>query len=116
MNKLSVFDPVQCCSTGVCGPDADDELAQFASSLEWLKSKGVEVERFNLGFQPGEFASNTAVKARLDNDGMECLPMLIADGEVVKTGGYPSRDELASTFDLEAPEMAVPKKSSGCCG
>ena len=87
MKKLSVFDPVQCCSTGVCGPDADDELAQFASSLEWLKSKGVE-----------------------------CLPMLIADGAVVKAGGYPSRDELASTFNLEASELAAPNTSSGCCG
>ena len=116
MKKLSVFDPVQCCSTGVCGPDADDELAQFASSLAWLKSKGVEVERFNLGFQPGEFVSNTTVKARLEDDGMECLPMLIADGAVVKAGGYPSRDELASTFNLEAPELAAPNTSSGCCG
>ena len=116
MKKLSVYDPVQCCSTGVCGPDADDELAQFASSLEWLKSEGVEVERFNLGFQPGEFATNTIVKARLEDDGMECLPLLIANGEVVKVGGYPSRGELASTFNLETQDLIGSQASSGCCG
>ena len=62
--KLRVYDPVQCCSTGVCGPDSDDEPAQFAASLEWLKASGVDVERFNLGFQPGEFATYEMVKSK----------------------------------------------------
>ena len=37
MNAIDVYDPAQCCATGACSPDADDELAQFAAALEWLK-------------------------------------------------------------------------------
>ena len=49
MIKVQVFDPAMCCSTGVCGPSVDPVLPRFAADLEWLKSKGVQVERYNLG-------------------------------------------------------------------
>ena len=115
MSKVSVFDPPQCCATGACGPDADDELAQFASALEWLKGEGVEVERFNLGHQPGAFVQNTAVKSSMDSDGMDCLPMVIINGEIAKKGGYMSRSELGSSLELELPEAAT-ANAGGCCG
>jgi len=115
--KLRVYDPVQCCSTGVCGPGSDDEPAQFAASLEWLKEGGVDVQRFNLGFQPGEFATNDAVKSKLETEGVDCLPMLIADGEIIKVGGYMSRRDLAAAFQLAPPESPkVTNTASGCCG
>ena len=117
--KLQVFDPVQCCATGACSPDADDEPAQFAASLEWLKSSGVSVDRFNLGFEPGEFVTNDTVKLKLESEGIECLPLLIANNRVIKVGGYMSRKDLAATFQLELPEAltAEPKnQGSGCCG
>lgn len=115
MSKISVFDPPQCCATGACGPDADDELAQFASALEWLKEEGVEVERFNLGHQPAAFVENTTVKATLDSDGMDCLPLVIIDGEVARKGGYMSRAELGNSLSLEVKE-AIATAAGGCCG
>ena len=114
MSKVSVFDPPQCCATGACGPDADDELAQFASALEWLKAEGVEVERFNLGHQPGEFVSNATVKAAMDSDGMDCLPMVIVDGAIARKGGYMSREELGESLSMDVPETAT--AGGGCCG
>jgi len=114
-SKLVVYDPVQCCATGACGPDSDDEPAQFAASLEWLKESGVQVERFNLGFQPGEFATNAMVKTRLEEDGVDCLPLLIADGEIIKSGGYLSRDALAMAFRIEAPKGTKNTGAGGCC-
>ena len=45
---LQVFDPAMCCSTGVCGPEVDTKLVQFAADLDWLKSQGVIVQRHNL--------------------------------------------------------------------
>lgn len=113
MSKVHVFDPPQCCATGACGPDADDELAQFASALEWLKANGVEVERFNLGHQPAAFVENAAVKSALDSDGMECLPLVIVDGEIVRKGGYMTRQELGARLSLEVPETVT---AGGCCG
>lgn len=103
MAKLSVYDPPMCCSSGVCGPDEDDELAQFASTLDWLQKNGIDVARYNLGHQPGDFASNEMVKGLLDSDGMDCLPLVVVDGEVFRKGGYPSRDELVSRLGLTTP-------------
>ena len=114
MSKVSVFDPPQCCATGACGPDADDELAQFASALEWLKEEGVEVERFNLGHQPGEFVGNATVKSAMDSDGMDCLPMVIVDGQIARKGGYMTRQELGASLSLEVPETVT--SGGGCCG
>jgi hypothetical protein len=64
-----VFDPAMCCSTGICGPSVDPQLARFAADLDWLKSQGVTVERFNLSQQPAAFAEDAAVKAALETKG-----------------------------------------------
>ncbi len=114
MAKLSVYDPPMCCSSGVCGPDADDELAQFAAALDWLRKWGIEVERYDLGHQPGEFATNTLVKSLLESDGMECLPLVVIDGEVFKKGGYPNRVQLGEKLGLNL-EGADTSSETACC-
>ena len=55
MVVLQVFDPPMCCSTGVCGPKVNPALPRFAADLNWLKSQGVHVERFNLAQNPDAF-------------------------------------------------------------
>ena len=45
MNKVEVFDPPMCCSTGVCGPSVDPALARFSSDLHWLANQRIAVER-----------------------------------------------------------------------
>ena len=72
---LRVFDPAMCCSTGICGPSVDSELVRFAADLDWLKSQGVQVERFNLSQQPAAFASDAEVKAALEARGEDGLPL-----------------------------------------
>ena len=94
VTKLDIYDPVQSCATGACSTDADDELTQLASLLEWLKKRGVAVSRYNLGHEPGAFVTNAMVKGTLAKDGMACLPLVIADGRIISKGRYPSRDEL----------------------
>lgn len=95
MSKLQVFDPAMCCSTGVCGPSVDPALPRFSADLEWLKSKGLEVERYNLAQEVGAFTSNPVVKAALNSGGSKCLPLLLLDGTIVFEGAYPTREELA---------------------
>jgi hypothetical protein len=51
MAKLTVYDPPMCCSTGVCGPSVDEAIARFAADLDWIKQRGVAVERHNLSLQ-----------------------------------------------------------------
>ena len=118
MTAVRVFDPAMCCSTGICGPSVDPQLVRFAADLDWLKSQGVSVERFNLSQQPAAFADDAEVKAALETKGEAGLPLVKVNGEVKSSGGFPSRDELAAWAGLgEAPKAPTPKaKSGGCCG
>jgi hypothetical protein len=101
MAKLQVFDPAMCCSTGVCGPSLDPALPRFAADLEWLKTKGIEVERFNLAQDVSAFTSNPIVKTALNSCGTKCLPLLLLDGDLVAEGTYLTREELARITHVE---------------
>ncbi len=75
----------------------------FEADLDWLMSKGVSVERYNLGHQPGAFAGNPNVRSLLKSEGMQCLPLIVVNGAVAHKGGYPNRTRLLETlagFDL----------------
>lgn len=124
--SIVVFDPAMCCSTGVCGPSVDPQLPRFAADLDWVKSQGVSVERFNLSQQPAAFAGDEAVRRVLERHGEAGLPLVKVDGEVKCSGRYPSREELAGWAGVAmadpglasapAVEAAPPAKSTGCCG
>jgi AhpD family alkylhydroperoxidase len=102
MAVLQVFEPPMCCSTGVCGPSVDPVLPRFAADLEWLKSQGVDVERYNLAQQPSKFVETEVVKKTLAATGNKCLPLILVDGQIVSEGTYPSRDELAALAEIAA--------------
>lgn len=101
MSSVKVYDPAMCCSTGVCGPEVDPALAQFAGDLDWLKGQGLSVQRFNLAQEPAEFVENAEVKAILDKSGDEELPVIVIDDKVVSSGRYPKREELAALAGLQ---------------
>lgn len=75
MKTLTVFDPAMCCSTGVCGSDVDQVLVDFSADVQWLKGRGVQVERYNLAQQPMSFVQNEKAKAFLEASGAEGLPL-----------------------------------------
>lgn len=103
MAKIQVFDPPMCCSTGVCGPNVDPQLVRFAGDLEWLKSTGIEVERFNLSQEPGAFVDNPLVAAAMRGSD-NALPLLLLDGKIVAQGSYPAREVLAELVGLTVPK------------
>lgn len=115
MKKLEVFDPAMCCSTGVCGVDVDPVLAQFASDLKWVETHGVTVVRYNLGQAPEAFAANAAVVREMEA-GMDRLPIVVVDGQIVSTGLYPSRAQLEQKLALATTTKEKPHvKAGNCC-
>jgi len=108
---IEVYDPAMCCSTGVCGPDVDDALADFANDVKWLKSQGVEVQRFNLGQEPEVFKANAEVLARLKKEGTAALPIILVNGEMVSEGGYPDRNTLKNWIGLSSNNGEDEKKT-----
>jgi hypothetical protein len=100
MTTLEIFDPPMCCSTGVCGPDLDQRLPQFAADLAWLAGRGVRVARYNLAQEPAAFVANPQVKRLLDQWGQSCLPLILREETVAARGrlrhdrhGEPGRAE-----------------------
>ena len=118
MKTLTVYDPAMCCSTGICGAEIDQRLVDFAADLDWLKSEGIEVKRFNLSQEPALFAENEQVKSILQNSGIEGLPVILADDEMQSSGQYPDRVKLAKMAGVTAAD-AVARASApaaSCCG
>jgi arsenite methyltransferase len=99
MRSVQVYDKPMCCSTGVCGPDVDPVLPQFAADLDWLKTQGHSVERYNLAQQPQAFIENQSIHHLLSTAGTECLPVVIIDGDIVSQSVYPSREKFAGWVD-----------------
>ena len=103
MTAIRVFDPAMCCSSGVCGPSVDPQLARFSADLDWLKAQGVSVERFNLAQQPAAFAEDQTVRSTLETKGAAGLPVVKVNGEIKSSGVYPSRSELSAWAGLGEP-------------
>ncbi len=127
MKTISVYDSPMCCSTGVCGPSVDPKLAEFAGDLEWLKTQGVTVQRYNLAQEPERFVQNSAVKEILDRSGDEELPAILAEETLVSSGRFPDRIELAEMAGIdpqaanaagEGQDSSKGEEASGnsCCG
>ena len=114
MKKIEVFDPALCCSTGVCGVDADQALISFSADVEWAKQHGAHIERFNLAQQPMAFAENQIVKAFLELSSEEGLPLILLGGDIVLAGRYPSRADLARWLDISPSDDAA-KPAKSCC-
>lgn len=119
MSKIQVFDPSLCCSTGVCGVEVDQALVSFAADVDWARQQGATLQRFNLSQEPMAFAVNAKVKAFLQQSGEAALPLILVDGEVVLTGRYPERAELARWAGLDPASAPQPVEAAGsgpCCG
>ena len=123
MKTVQVYDKPMCCSTGVCGPEVDPVLPKYAADLDWLKSQGHQVERYNLAQQPQAFIENKAIHHLLSTAGTDCLPVVIVDGEIVSQAVYPSRDDLTGWVGGSPDRQSLPvvepeggcDGTSGCC-
>ncbi len=106
MKTVAVFDPAM--------SFFDPVLVQFADDLKWVEKYGVKVSRHNFGREPQTFAANPAVTKEMEA-GKNRLPVITVDGEVVSSGRYPSRQQLAQMLGIAAPpEELSPAKAPAC--
>lgn len=123
MSKVEVFEPALCCATGVCGEEVDQDLVTFSADMDFVRSHGGEVLRYNLASEPLAFTENDAAKAFLEVAGSAGLPLILVDGVTAMTGRYPDRAQLARWAGVAADEAASPvmlgvtqTDAGGCCG
>lgn len=117
MGKMAIYDPAMCCSTGVCGPSVDPELLRVATVLNNLKKNGIIVERYGLTSNTRAFMMNSKISTLLRKKGPDALPAIVVDGEIVKTGAYPTNEEFVVWLGVSAEYISAADKSKGCgCG
>ncbi|WP_343710204.1 arsenite efflux transporter metallochaperone ArsD [Mycobacterium sp.] len=108
MTRIEIFEPALCCNTGVCGDDVDQNLVVFTADIDWVRSQGGDIARFNLASEPLAFAEREPVTAFLQLSGSEGLPLVLVDGVTAATGRYPDRAELARWAGLDGDTAAAP--------
>jgi hypothetical protein len=96
--RVELYEPPMCCPTGICGPSVDERLVKVMENIETLKKKyeGIEIERYMLSQYFKKFKENQDVNKILTSQGKKSLPITIVNGEVIKTGEYPSLEEIES--------------------
>ena len=99
MKTIKIYEKPMCCSTGACGPQVDNVLLRFASDIEWLRSQGYPVARYNLAHQPQAFLDNPEVQRAIKEQGTEVLPLVLIDDRLVCTRGYPRREALSALLN-----------------
>jgi hypothetical protein len=128
--SLKIYDPPMCCPTGICGPNVNESLIEFAGLLKQVEKQGIEVNRWNLSQQPQAFAENKAVREVMAELGQEGLPLIYVDDKLALSGRYPGQKELFALLGINENEnrendenkktpvfitdMASPD-SGGCC-
>lgn len=100
MKILKIYDPAMCCPTGVCGTAVDTKLLQFANFLSTLDKNIFEVKRYGLTTNPREYVSNNQVSKILNEEGVDSLPLIFLDDELIFKKEYPTIFELGSKIGL----------------
>jgi arsenite methyltransferase len=84
-------------------------LPRFAADLDWLRSQGISVERFNLAQEPDAFIRNATVHQLLTAKGVDCLPLIFVDETLVDQTRYPTREMLIGWTGLvpKFPSLSI---------
>lgn len=110
MRKIEIYEEALCCPTGVCGPTVREELVWTTAVQRAVHSvKEIRFLRYNLAQNPGAFVRQPVVQQLLDEEGMTSLPITIVDGQVVKTGTYPSYEEFEKITGMKIGRAVAQK-------
>ena len=95
---VEIFDPPMCCPTGLCGPTLDQTLLDVNEMILALKAEGVIIERYQMTSHPHKFISQPEVMRLVQQRQLEALPIIVAQGQVIKSGAYPTLGEVTTAL------------------
>jgi|GEM_PF-308736 len=98
--RIDIYDPPMCCSSGLCGPVLDPILVSVSDAVLALTKQGVAVTRYNPVQQLKEVMANPEVAEAIHRQGKKALPMIFVNGRLLKSGAYPSYEELCEALGL----------------
>lgn len=101
-NELIIYEGAMCCSTGVCGPEPDQNLIAFNETLKRLQGEYGEklsIMRASLTFNSLIFLSHPEIARQVKEKGPEVLPITTLDGEIIAGKKYLPYEELKAAIE-----------------
>ncbi len=101
-NELIIYEGAMCCSTGVCGPEPDQELIALNETIKKLQSDyngRLNIIRASLAFNSLMFFTNKEVFQMVKDNGQEILPITAINGEIVARKKYLKYDEIKKLLE-----------------
>jgi hypothetical protein len=104
MNKseLIIYEGAMCCSTGLCGPEPDQNLIAFSETLKRLQSEYGEkltIIRASLTFNSLIFLSHPEIAQLIKEKGPEVLPITTLNSEIIARQKYVPYEELKTAIE-----------------
>ena len=112
MTNITIFEPET--SSSLLSTQDALRIAAVMEALEGLEN--YEALLFNLTDDADQFKLNKAVNEKIEAEGNSVLPITVVDGEIVKSGGYPTNDEITSYIGVRFIEDTEGSCGCGGCG
>lgn len=104
-NELIIYEGAMCCSTGVCGPEPDQNLIAFSETLKRLQNEYGErltIMRASLTFNSLIFMAHPEIARLVKEKGPEILPITTINGEIIAGQKYLKYEELKAAIEEKA--------------
>nr|WP_321292153.1 arsenic metallochaperone ArsD family protein [uncultured Trichococcus sp.] len=112
MTNITIFEPET--SSSLFSSQDAMRIAAVMEALEGLEN--YEALLFNLTDDADQFALNKSVNEKIEAEGNGVLPITVVDGAIVKSGSYPTNDEITSYIGVRFIEETEGSCGCGGCG
>jgi hypothetical protein len=94
--KLTVFEGMLCCSTGICGPEPNIALIQLTEDVKRLQIEFPEFKiiRASMSFNAQSFLEEPEVLKLVNSEGTDILPITVLNGKILVKQRYLTYDEM----------------------
>lgn len=105
MRPITVYDNIPQSHCG-CGTDHSPETTTFTFEASAVRAAGADITRHNFDDEPMSFMSSP-ISSFVEKKGMHRLPAVVVNGEIVLSGRYPTRAEMAEWAELSDDQLAT---------
>jgi hypothetical protein len=101
-SELIIYEGAMCCSTGICGPEPDQNLIVFSETMKRLQNEYGErltVMRASLTFNSLVFMAHPEIARLVKENGPGVLPITTVNGEIVAGQKYLKYEELKAAIE-----------------
>ncbi len=100
--KLAIFEGTMCCESGVCGVEPNMTLVEFNETLKKIKQDYPElaIQRANMSYNLEVFVKNPDILKIVREKGLDTLPIISIDGNILSNQKYPKYEELKQALEV----------------